>query len=486
LSIKDRMAEVFSGLQEAPHGFKPSLTVFQELNLDTAKRDLRLEERAGSRAGDNEPALGSTAFDPVENEVVDLIESVKTRDRQSLSDQLEVYGDRLAALNFEGRLGDIDIGILEAKAEFKRIIQLGIDELHARRRLLLHREKDLEVFREDNNLRRAADYPRLHIKVFLIGLIFVLGFIETAGNTTFLAKGNELGIYGAYTEAFFISVLNLGGTMIFAHWCRNVVHVNIQRRFVGYIAVVGYLACMLSLNLVVAHYREVSGVFLENGGLEAIRRFKIDPFRLAEIESWLLFGMGCLFSIISFWDKLHLDDVYLGYGKRTRSLEEDREEYIAEKEHHTNVLSDHLSEAVEILRATKNDLMRWRQEHSSMLETRKRLIDSFDEQIDHLERSGNILLTVYREANRKARGGKAPKRFKDSWKMTRPHIDREFPATALDRDTMDRLIEKSEGKLEAGITALHDEHNIGLQKFRDLDDLVEDEQLSKAKNGEAA
>lgn len=59
LSVKERMDEIFSGLREAPHGFRPSLTVFQELDIDKAKRDLRLEERAVARAKDNEPALGT-------------------------------------------------------------------------------------------------------------------------------------------------------------------------------------------------------------------------------------------------------------------------------------------------------------------------------------------------------------------------------------------------------------------------------------------
>lgn len=398
---------------------------------------------------------------------------------------MEVYADRLAALNFEGRLGDIDIGIQEAKAEFQRLIQLGLDELHARRRLLLERERDLMVFKEDNKLRRAAHFPNTPVKVLLIGLIFVLGMIETFGNTYFLAKGNELGIFGAYTEATIISALNLVGAMIFAHWCQNVVHANVMRRMVGYLAVLGYIAFMFGLNLLVAHYREVSGVFLENGGVEAIKRIRANPLGLQEFQSWTLLGMGCLFSIISFWDKLHLDDVYPGYGKRTRVLSADREEYIAEKEHHNQALGDHLNRAVDTLRATRHDLIRWRQDHTSMLESRGRIIEAFDAQMVHLERAGNSLLTVYRETNRKARGGKAPKRFKDPWEFTLPNVDRKLPATALDSETMDRLITQSDGKLAAGVTALHEEHNSGLQRYRALDDLVADEQTVEAPNGEA-
>jgi len=485
LSFKERMANIFNGLQEAPHGFKPSLTVFQELNLDTAKRDIRLEERAVARAKDDEPPLGSTSFDPVENEIIDHIETEKNRDRQALSDHLEVYTDRLSALNFEGRLSDIDIGIQEAKAEFKRIVQLGMDELHARRRSLLHREKDLEVFREENGLRRAAHYPNLSKRIFLIGLVALLGLIETIGNTTFLAKGNELGILGAYTEAIVISGLNLIGAMILAQWCRNIVHVSSQRKLIGYLAAPGYLVFMLGLNLLVAHYREASGVFLENGGMEAIIRLKTDPLGLADFKSWILFGMGCLFSIISFWDALQLNDVYPGYGKRTQVLEADREEYIAEREHHSSELSNHLSDAVETLRNTKNDLTRWRQEHTSILESRKRLMEAFDEQMPRIERAGNTLLTIYREINRKARGGKAPKRFKEPWKMTYPNFDRELPSSALNMETMDRLIKQSEGKLEVGVSVLNEEYDTGLQKFRGLDELVDDEQLGGASNGKA-
>ena len=479
------MGNIFSDLQEAPHGFKPSLTVFQELNLDTAKRDLHIEERAVTQAEAKEPALGSTAFDSVENEIVDFVESVKTRDRQMLADQLEVYSDRLAALNFEGRLGDIDMAIQEAKAEFQRIIELGLDKLHARRRSLLQREKDLTVFREENKLRRSAQYPSFEKTIFLIGIIAVLGLIETIGNTSFLAKGNELGILGAYTEAVIISGLNLIGAVIFAVLCKNVVHINIQRKILGYLAIVSYLIFMAGLNILVAHYRDASGAFLENGGLEALSRLQANPLGLVDIKSWILFGMGCLFSVISFWDTLYLDDLYPGYGRRTRVLEEDRTEYIKEKEHHIDELGRHLSGVIETLRDTKHALMGWRKEHTSVLESRRRLIEGFDTQMAHLERAGNTLLTTYREANKKARNGNVPKRFKEHWKITPPQIDREISSSALDRETMDRMIKRSEEVLDAGVSELHDKHNTGLNMFRRLDKLVEDEQLDEDINGKA-
>jgi hypothetical protein len=482
VSVKERVSRIFSALGEAPHGFKPSLTIFQELNLDIAKRDLRIEERAVAQAEDNEPALGSTTFDSVENDVVDLIESLKGRNRQTLSDQLEVYADRLAALNFEGRLGDLDIAIHEAKAEFKRIFELGLDELHARRRSLLRRESDLNVFREENKLRRSAQYPSFQKKVFLIGLIVVLGLVETIGNTTFLAKGNELGLLGAYTEAVVISGLNLVGAVIFALLCRNIGHIRIKRKIIGYLSAIGYFVAVIALNLLVAHYRDASGVFLENGGIEALARFQADPIGLVDIKSWILFGMGCLFSVITFWDTFHLEDLYPGYGKLTRVLDDDREEYLAEKEHHIYELGHHLSDVVETLRDTKHELVRWRQDHSLVLEYRRRVIEGFDEQLTHLERAGNLLLTVYRENNRKARGGKGPKRFKEPWKMASPHVDREIPATALDTVTMDRMVSEADGKLDVGISQLNDEHNTGLQKFRSLDELVDDDQLDEAVN----
>ena len=168
------MAGIFSRLHEAPHSYHPSLTSFQEINLDVAKRDLDLERRAELRAADNEPALGGTTLDPVENEIIDFIESTKGRDRQILADHLEVYAERIASLNIEGRLADIDIVFSEAKAGFQRIIQLGLDELHSRRRYLLDRETDLKNFREDNKRRETAYYPALPKKIFLFGLIAVL------------------------------------------------------------------------------------------------------------------------------------------------------------------------------------------------------------------------------------------------------------------------------------------------------------------------
>ena len=475
MSVDSVLRKAFARLHEAPHGFKPSLVSFQEVDTLRVKRDLKVIERAEERGNNELPPQGGNTLDQVENEIIDHMDSEKQRSRQLLSDQLEIYADRLASLNFEGQLSDIPIGLRNALSEFHAIIRNGLNDLHPKRRGLLERERDLKYFQTDNGLKRRSYYPSSAKRVFLIGIIFVVGLLETIGNTSFLAKGNQLGIIGAYSEALVISILNLGAAFGFGRIATNLVHKSIFRKLIGSLASLTALTVCIVLNLAVAHYREVSGTVLDAGGRAAIAALAENPIGLNEFQSWILFGMGALFAVISFVDGLKFDDPYPGYGHRSRIVDEARREYLTEVEHYTDEMRDARDSAVEILRETKNDLAYWRKEHTAILESRKRLIESFNEHMSHLERAGNSLLSDYRDANRQAREGKAPARFKNPWTMSRPNLDYELPVSILTPERMDELISTAALKLEQGVTDLYNAHDEGLKSFDALNDMVPDD-----------
>jgi hypothetical protein len=87
------------------------------------------------------------------------------------------------------------------------------------------------------------------------------------------------------------------------------------RKIIGFLSLLGWLAFATIFNLLVAHYREAAGVFLEGGGAIALQALKTDPLGLAEFQSWVLFGIGALFAFIALIDSLSMDDPYPFYGK---------------------------------------------------------------------------------------------------------------------------------------------------------------------------
>lgn len=476
------MSKIIDELRRAPHSFKPSLNNFQELDPKSIERELQLVNRAKSRGEENEPAVGSKTFDVVENEIVEYVDGVKSKNYQILLDGLEVYNDRISLLNLDSKQNELKLEVERSLAEYEGIIERGLDNLHAKRRRLLIRENDLKQFQDENKLIRSAIYPTFPKKVFLIGLIALLLLVETFGNTAFLAKGNELGILGAITEAVVISALNLIGAMLFAQWVKNSVHVKLRRQLIGYIGFAIYILYFITLNLAVAHYREVSGVLMESGGIEAINRMHSDPTGLTEFQSWMLLGMGCIFSIISFWDSLQLDDIYPGYGKRTRILDEDREYYIAEKEEHINQLEEHLDITMSKLTGLVSDMKGMKGELFSIVDSRSVLIESFKNILVGLERTGNSLLSIYREANRKARNGRAPRRFNENWNMEIPNISNKSSSISQLQQSIEKIIEEADLEVNIGLEELKKKHKEGIDKFRALDDLVRDESFEDLGN----
>lgn len=482
MSLKENVVRAVNSVNDAQHFYVPTLDIFQDINSEKIIKSLDIEKRAISRGEDNEPPLGSDSFDHVELEIIDHIESLKKQDKNILTNHLDTYAERLSSLNFEGRLIDIELEVQNSISELKRAIQTGLNHLHPSRRELLHREKDLEIFREENNLRRAAHFPTASMKFLQFSFIVLLWLIETVGNTSFLANTNEFGVIGAYSEAMIISTLNLGGAYLLAKLCTNIIHVSFSRKLIGLTFILFYLSFLIFLNLLVAHYREASGLFLDTGGFEAISRMKENLLGLDEFKSWLLFSMGCLFSLLSFWDTLKLEDPYPGYGRITRILDSTREDYISEVDYHLDELGDNFEEAVGELKTIKNDLVKWRQEHNSIVESRNRLLIAFDEQLSHLERAGNSLLSFYRDTNRKSRGGKGPKRFKELWKMDSKPQQFDGFVTLTNIERMDTLVQNANEGLAVGVQELREVYDNGRNEFKSLDSLVEDEQLHGVSN----
>ncbi|RCK46093.1 hypothetical protein [Thalassospira profundimaris] len=483
MGLFSKFSSTFKKLDEAQHDYEVSLTKFPDINVPKLQTDLKLEERAQERGEAGEPPTGSTSLDAVETEIVDVIETFKRSAINTYSDQTEVLADRQAKLDFTSSVSQIDLELKEGVADFKRLIDKGLDQLHAKRKALQSQAVELKEFRKRHNRFMSADYPSNAIHVLQLAIVAVLWFVESFGNASFLAKGNELGILGAYTEAIVISTVNLVCAFMLGRAVTYINHVNFGLKFIGLLSLFTFVVGAFCLNLLVAHYRDVTGTFLDQGGLLAVQNITENPLGLADFRSWLLFAMGMLFAIVSFIDGLKWDDPYPGYGKKTRRVEAVRQDYLGEKEYHIDELESAFADAVDELKSARSALAKWRQEHSAINESRKRWHEAFRDHLDGLERSGNALLNYYREENRKARTGNAPKRFKDKWTLSRPSASETFVSQTVDKAELDELLRKAQDKIDNGILEITQLHDDGLQSYRKLDELFPDEPEDAVSNG---
>ena len=453
--------------------------LFKKVSIEAMQQDLHIIEDAEAAAKRELPPRDSTALDSTERSIVVKVEKAKSDAQDTANRELVSYRKRLINLNstFRELPINIDGEIRDGKAKLNRKAERAGEDLRAKDRELLEVERSLEQFIEKNPITREPQEPSDGQRVLSIGIIAVLFLIETLGNASFLAKGNELGLFGAYTEAILISFVNLGVAYLLGRIATNSVYFHWNRKSVGILAVILFFVFAFFFNLMVAHYREITGTMLDEGGQLAVSAFRDNPLGLRDFQSWMLFAMGFLFAIISFIDGLKWDEPYPGYKKVFTNWRDEYNEYKESYDEHQNDLINILSDdAKKPLNDIKQTLMGSAKERASILEEHRHLIKLYEDHLDHLERAGNDLLMLYRETNRERRSGEAPDRFKERWSMERQTIDKTLPEDLLAHEDIQKIISDATVKIEDGLEELQERYN------RVSDDLRRDLAIHRRKD----
>ncbi|MEC5293862.1 hypothetical protein VSX62_26210, partial [Aurantimonas sp. C2-3-R2] len=274
-----------------------------------------------------------------------------------------------------------------------------MNDLHGRRRELREAEKEHNAFRLKHRLQRTAqvkDGPWQFVKWALLGFLLV---VEAVLNGTFLAKGNEQGFLGGFSEAFGFAFVNIGAAYLLARGTAQLAHRNLIRKFGGLVSAVLYLGLAILLNLSLAHYREITALLVEGGGRLVMQRLQTAPFGLEDFTTWIFFSIGLIFSVIAFMDGLSMSDPYPGFAGVQKRLTEKRDAYSEEASRLIDDLGEIRDRYREEMDELNRDLSVRRGEHDVILSSRSRLIQLFDQHQTQIERAGNSLLSIYREAN---------------------------------------------------------------------------------------
>lgn len=475
------MSRLMKGLRREPHDYRASLDVFPALDPQAVAADLKIERVARKRGEADEPPPDGTTLDEGETRIVERIEAEKKSAHGILLEQLRTAEERLSSLDFEGRFAEIRQAAPAAVSEFRAEAATGRDELNGLRRKLKEHEESKEAFKARHKLVRPPHPPSAGAQALKFGLVALLLLIETVLNGSFLAKGSELGLLGGTTEAFAFAVLNVLGSFLFGRLgMPQLIHRGVFHKLLGLVSLLAWLAFALALNLALAHYREVSGQILAEGGNAVITRLREDPAGLVDVKSWLFFGIGFFFSVVAFIDGYATVDPYPGFGDLQRRLDAAHDAYISRKQDLIDRLLEVRDEYIQTLEDANRDLSVRRAEFDQILATRSRLVRLFDAHQGHLQQTLNALLALYRETNRRARKSPPPARFSTAVELPRIAAEAEVPDMTAEASAIRERIAEAQKMLVDEVAAIHREFDAAVEGYRQIDDLVREDRHAQA------
>ena len=289
------------------------------------------------------------------------------------------------------------------------------------------------------------------------------------------------GIFGAYTEALYISFLNVGVAVLLGLFVtRFIFHKSFLAKLSAMIVLLLGLVFATFLNLMVAHYREYSGegMLAGAGGEAAIAQLSANPFGLHSFLGWILFLMGFLFFIIAVIDAHTLDDSYPGYGRVARAAEDASFDYADEKEHLTNQLTDIRLDTEEDIQAKRDELGQIQGNITSIKAARDALIAEYDRWAAYVSSQAHHLITLYREANRSARS-KAPTSFNNAVALDVQKIEAGGDiGSSLDQ--IQQNVIEGRALLDASISNFYEEFDQAIASFDTIDSIMSLEELNNA------
>jgi uncharacterized protein YukE len=461
-------------LSQPTHSYRPATTIFLDLNVDRVAEELQLVARGTERGSQNRPTADAQTFDDVEHQVVERIEAHKQDSHAVYLDQLHTYDERVTALSFEERFATIQQAAPEAVGDFRAEATVGRDELFVLRRRLNETEIERERFRARHRIERPARLASPGKVVLKIGVLAILFIIEVVINGSFLAKANVGGLLGGAAQAVTFAALNIIASFFWGMvLIRLVNRRNYFLKLIGLLSFLAYLLFAVVLNLTLSHLREIPPSVSVSGdvGQEVLHRLLTAPYALTDVNSWVFFSIGLIFSLIAMADGLLFFDPYIGYAGLERRWIDASRQFANARIELIERLRDIREDATETMNEAARDLSVRRSEFDSLLQGRGRLAQRFSQHQNQIEQACRALLEIYREANRRARSSPAPDYFAKAYALERISYTGAEPDSSA-RENLRQMIADTQQLLSQQIKAIHDAFDNAVRTYREIDELL--------------
>jgi hypothetical protein len=373
------------------------------------------------RGSENLPPSTSNSLDGIEQQIVQLIESEWSW--QGVVNDLRSYAQRLVGYSIEAEFANLQISANNTLAQLRAAHHRAEAELGPLREQFIGLRNGLKDFQRKHRLQRIARTPSRRWTTF--GLLSILIAVESVLNGFFFAKGSQFGLVGGIGIAIGISIFNVIFSFMLGLWPARLI--NFRNWFVkllAFLATTAGFCVIVLLHGFAAHYRDaVAAVGEDQGMTTAINALTSSPWRLADMNSYYLFGLGLLAAISAFYKGCTFDDPYPFYGARSRAVIDAREEYSDEHAEHFDALAQIKDDTIQKLSDGITRIPLFPQQAANIRAQRAALVQTFRGYEASVATAANQLLSQYRDGNRRKRKTPVPDYFDRSWRLPHSFLD---------------------------------------------------------------
>lgn len=427
---------------QSPNGAaRPVVKPPQGLSAAALDKKLGLRRRAREDAARNLPRHDSEELSAAELSAIEAVAAERARVDEARNDAKAEAERRLRTLAPTPQ--DFSGPALDARLALKQTAgRLAHDWADATKRAAQGRG-DLDAFKQANQLRRAAVYPRSTL--LQTGLLFCAAVFEALFSAALFAEDDARGLLGGAITAIGLSGANVTlGYLAGFLGLRYLQHVRLPMKAMGVFAFATLTLLALMLNLFAADWRdqlaEASGRQVDLGSDASFHLWSLLQLESPQSIILLMLGAGVwVFAALKGYSGF--DDPYPDYGKMDRaareagdSLSDFRAEARLELEAPVNAARQALAARMEKMRA-EYEAMR------KAFDTAGAKMASLDAKARALDQAAADAVHLYRQENTAQRTAPAPAYFGTPPPAAGPALDALGGAAAMIDDAHARLAE---------------------------------------------
>lgn len=404
--------------QDATHTVDLTAGVLTPPDSKELEDELKLVELAIAQGEVEQPASDRKVRISEESQIDQRIEKWLKKCYEHVSANIQNL-DASARTDRDDVLRKIDDVRLMAD-QFKQDARVALSqdrlEYDANKKRYLEAKDAYETFRKDNRLRRPAKVPTGARKTLSWLILISLILLEATLNAGLFATNNASGLLGGLLIAVLAAALNATFAFFVARTLiRQIIHVKVHRKILGLIGLALLAVGVVTIAFGVGHYRDAMQIISEQPTEQlALYTLTHTPFDLADLFSWLLFGVTILSACFAAFDGFFYVDPYPGYT-------DEEEHYRRANDDWDAYTADLREELEEIKEKCLNDIdTKIAECHNGVQSMIRSMQDKENLLMSYhgARQSGQFLLTSlvgkFRDANRKVRTTPAPVYF-DKW-----------------------------------------------------------------------
>lgn len=413
----------------------------RDLTVAALDKRLNLRRRAREDAARNLPRHDASDLSEPERAVLEALEGERSKLDRARGEARAEVERRLRALAPTPQ--DFTSPALDARLTLKQTAgRLAHEWADARARSDAARA-DLDAFKNANDLRRAAVYPRSSL--LQAGLLLVAAMFEALFSAALFAEDDARGLLGGAITAIGLSGANVTlGFLAGFLGLRYVQHRRLPQRIAGAAGFGALTLLALMLNLFAADWRDklaaLAGRDLGAGSDASFHLWSLLQLESPQAIILLMLGAGVwVFAALKGYSGF--DDPYPDYGKMDRSAREAGDALSAFRTEARLELEEPINAA---RTALAGRLEKMRGEFEAMnkaFDAAAVQMEALDAQARALDEAAAGAIHLYRQENAAARGNAAPLYFGAPPPEVGPSLDVLAAAATMIDDARARLAE---------------------------------------------